>query len=210
MKTGSSGLPPDPLRDDSPETWERLVEGLAPATLLVCIAERMAPRLRARFSPEDIWQDTLLQVWRDRSSCEWRGPAAFRRWVLAVAENRIRNAADRLNAAKRDAAAELPLERADAGDDPGPPPAVSSTTPSRVAGYREESEAMRAALGELTPDVREVVRLRLFEELPVEEVAERLSLGSSAVKHRFRRGVHRYQALLSARLASTRGRADAP
>ena len=91
----------NPLGDDSPEVWERLVAALAPASMIVCIEDRMGAMLRGLTTSEDIWQETLLQVWRDRARCEWRGLAPFRRWVLVVAENRIRNAVDAHNALKR-------------------------------------------------------------------------------------------------------------
>lgn len=180
-------MEPNPLLDDAPEAWDRLIAALGPPTMLLCIAARMGPAASRAFSPEDIWQETLLHVWRDRHSVEWRGWAALRRWVLQVAENRIRNATDRLATKKRGGGGEQL-----AGDDL--PPIVASTTPSRVASHAEQARAMQRALDELPDDLREVVRLRLLEELPVLEVAERLGLGESAVKHRLRRGAQLFQA----------------
>ena len=55
---------------------------------------------------------------------------------------------------------------------------------------------MRQAVEDLPEEVREVVRLRLLEEVPVLDVAARLGIGESAVKHRFRRGAMLYQARL--------------
>jgi RNA polymerase sigma factor (sigma-70 family) len=204
MSTAASDGPGNPLLDASPQGWERLVESLGPATMLVCIESRMGARLRKTCSAEDIWQETLLSVWRDRSAVKWRGPSAFRRWVLAVAENRIRNAADRLAAGKRGAGAatvRLSEEQPSASD---APPLIASTTPSRVATLREHAAAMRAALDRLPDDLREVVRLRVFEELAVVEIASQLQLGESAVKHRLRRGAQLYQGHLRAVLGDSR------
>ncbi len=61
---------------------------------------------------------------------------------------------------------------------------------------------MVAALEEVPPELREVVRLRSLEELTVEEVAERLGIGTSAVKHRFRKGSEIYRRRLLALLGS--------
>lgn len=190
----------DPLRDDSPEVWDRLVQALGPASMLVCIQDRMGSALRAHASSEDVWQETLLHVWRDRGRCEWRGLRPFRRWVLQVVENRIRDMAERLSAAKRGGGRPDARLDADPGEGALPPP-VASTTPSRVAAYLEDSRAMHAALEQLPAELREVVRLRLFEELPVDEVAQRLSIGVSAVKHRFRKGAASYQVTLEGILA---------
>ncbi len=183
----------NPLLDPSPVAWERLLERFGPASMLVCIEARMSPRLREHTTAEDIWQETLLYVWRDRTAVEWRGYPALRRWVLTVAENRIRNAIDHLEAARR-GGGKVPLPLGD--DDPrtgAPPPPATSTTPSGMAVLREQAAAMQAALARLPDDVREVVRLRLFEEMPVAEVAQALGLGESAVKHRFRRGAELYE-----------------
>ena len=68
----------------------------------------------------------------------------------------------------------------------------TSTTPSRMADARERAEAMERSLEELPDDVREIVRLRLFEDLPIEDIAGTLGLGESAVRHRFRKGTELY------------------
>ena len=200
MDMMENGTSESPLADDSPEAWERLVTALRPAAMLVCIESRMGPLLREAYTPEDLWQDTLLHVWRDRGRVEWRGIATFRRWVLSVAENRIRNTAGFLSAAKRGGGQPGAVLSRDADDSPAPPP-VSSTTPSRVASYREEAVVLRAALDSLPDELRDVVRMRLFEEATVEEVAGALDLGESAVKHRFRKGARLYQGTLNRLLA---------
>ncbi len=51
---------------------------------------------------------------------------------------------------------------------------------------------MRSALLSLPEELRAVVRLRYFEELPVDSVAGQLGIGISAVKHRFRKGAALY------------------
>ncbi|MBK8977383.1 MAG: hypothetical protein IPM29_15840 [Planctomycetes bacterium] len=69
-----------------------------------------------------------------------------------------------------------------------------TTTRSRVASAREQAAAMQLALGR---DVRDFLRLRLFEERTVAEVAAELGLGESAVRHRLRRGAMEYARLLA-------------
>ncbi|MEZ6016170.1 MAG: sigma factor-like helix-turn-helix DNA-binding protein [Planctomycetota bacterium] len=70
---------------------------------------------------------------------------------------------------------------------------------------RERAEVMRAALESLPEALREVVRLRLFEERAVEEVAAALGLGESAVKHRFLKGLGLYRDRLRHELRSRSG-----
>lgn len=190
----------NPLQSGSPEVWDRLVRGLGPASMIVCIRARMGARLQAKVAPEDIWQDTLLHVWRDRERCEWQGMRAFRRWVLRVADHRIHDAADREGAQKRGAG--VTHEQLDPTESNlHAPPIVASTTPSKVASDSEHATLMQDALTALDDELRDVVRLRLFEEQLVEDIARELSLGVSAVKHRFRKGAALYHRQLERLLA---------
>ena len=196
----------DPSRFDSAEEWSRRIEAVGPASMLVVIGWRMSDALKKRMAPEDIWQETLLHAWRDRARFEWRGIKSFRVWLLKIIQRRIFDAADREGALKRGAqyvhvSLSPTAGNGGARDDPHPGP-ISSTTPSQVAMHREQAAAMQAALDALEPEIRDVLRLRLFEEHTVEETAERLGIGVSAVYHRFRKGSAIYYRRLSLELAS--------
>lgn len=201
----------NPLLSPAPEVWDRLIEVINPASLLVVIEARLSGALKRRLAPEDIWQDALLHVWRDRHQCQWRGIRSFRAWVLTIIENRIREAAAREQAEKRGGGNHpLPFSAvADPSDTTagfaGP---AGSTTPSRVAIYQEQAAVMKAALASLPEDVREIVRLRLLEQLTIDAIADRLGLGESAVRHRFRKGAELYQRRLLTEFA-TRSTEDA-
>lgn len=195
--------PENPLHSDDPAVWDNLIEQIGPGSVLYVIETRMSPDLRRRITPEDIWQETLLHVWRSRHAFEWNGIRSFRAWVLKIAENRIRDAATAARAVKRGGGrpeASLRIGDRCGGDDgnatyAGP---AGSTTPSRVAIHREQAEAIRAALAALPDDLRDIVRLRLIEQAGVEEVANQIGATSSAVRHRFRKGAALYrQRLLS-------------
>jgi RNA polymerase sigma factor (sigma-70 family) len=198
-----SDLPGNPLRSDDPRDWERLIESLGPASLLVAIEGRMSAELSARISAEDILQDTLLHLWRDRERIEWRGEKSFRSLVVSMAIHRIQDAADSAAAAKRGGGrAPLSLDGSDAGgrDAARKHAPVRSTTPSRVAMHRERADCLRRALESLPSDLREVVRLRTFEQMPLAEIAAHLRIGLSAVRHRLRRGSELYAERLRAAL----------
>jgi RNA polymerase sigma factor (sigma-70 family) len=164
--------------------------------------------LKRQITPEDIWQDTLLHVWRDRAKCEWRGVKAFRAWVLSVVENRIREQVQYCRAAKRGSGVSpvmfSTLEQSGVDCDgtnafAGP---AGSTTPSRVAIYREQAMAMQAAMNSLPEHLRAVVHLRLFEQLSIQDIADRLAISPSIVRHRFRDGAALYQSRLTSALAT--------
>ncbi len=180
-----------------PLAWDRLIEAVDPGSLLVVIDERMGAALKRDHPAEDILQDALMHAWRDRHQLEWRGIKSFRSWLLTIIDHRIHDAADRSSAAKRsDGRRVVPFS---ALGDPGMPSGATasdfpadSTTPSKLAMYREQAEMMKAALDGMPEELREVVRLRLFEQLPLEEIARRVGIGASAVRHRFRKGSETY------------------
>jgi RNA polymerase sigma factor (sigma-70 family) len=200
-----------PSSIDDADTWTSLITAANPASMLVAIAGRIDVALRQQVSPEDIWQETLLRAWRSRQNLTWEGTAAFRRWLLAIAAHCIVDQIDRLRAQKR-GGSKAPLSTSRGGDANH---AVSdfepwgSTTPSRLAIAREHAHLMSQALESLPDDVRHVVRLRLFEDLQIAEIAAKLELGESGVRHRFRKGAELYRARLRALgLPEHRSRAD--
>ena len=194
----------NPLRSDSAGVWDRLIEAVGPASLLAVIELRMGAALRRRISPEDVLQEALLHAWRDRAGHAWRGLKSFRNWLLTIIDHRIHDLAEEAQAQKRGGERPTVVFSALAGSDgtSAAPLPWDSTTPSRIAVYREQAEAMRAALAGLSDDLRGVVQLRLFEQLKVEEIAQRLNLGVAAVRHRFRKGAELYRRRLLAELAT--------
>lgn len=186
--------------------FDRRIEALGPASLLLVIERRMGPALCRAMTPEDILQEALLHAWRDRAAHAWQGLRAFRSWLLSIVDHRIADARDRAGALKRGGSDRtLSLEaRTDSVDGDGLD-VPRSTTPSRVAWRAEQAQAIRSALASLPEDVREVVRLRLVEQEGIDEIAARLALGSSAVRHRFRRGAEMFRHRLSSALGTQDG-----
>jgi RNA polymerase sigma-70 factor (ECF subfamily) len=182
----------EPHRD--PTEWGRLVESLDAASIFVVLGSWLGVRLRGQVSVEDIWQETLWCSWRDRDQHEWRNLSSWRTWLLSIAKNRVRDAARTAGREKRGGdhvtapfSSLADRESVSALLPPG------STTPSRVAGFRERARAMELALEGLEPELRDIVHLRLFEEVPMREVAEQLGLPLSTAKERLLRGVTRYR-----------------
>lgn len=205
----------NPLQSGGAEAWDRVIDAIDPPAMLLLIEGRMSKRLLVECSAEDIWQEALLHAWRGGETHEWQGLRAFRGWLLAIIENRIRDAADRVGAAKRGsgsaAVAFSTLRRPPQGPQSGQgtpfdPSLPRSTTPSRIATQREQAEAMRQALDALPEESREIVRLRVVDQMPIDAIATHLSIAPAAVRHRFRKGAERYAAALKRLMASVDGR----
>lgn len=199
-----------------PAAWPRLIEDLAVEAILVLISSWMGARLKQELSPEDIWQETLCLAWRDREQHEWIDLPSYRRWVIGIARNRVRDAVTRMDAQKRGGGKrpELLSVLAEAcGDDASvsgllPP---DSETPSRTAILRDRARAMETALMTLPRDYRDPLRLRLFEQLPLKEVAEELGVSLATAKKRVYLGADLYRTALREVLSRVPGsRGSAP
>jgi RNA polymerase sigma factor (sigma-70 family) len=192
-------MEPD-LASGNSDVWNSLVTAANPASLLVAIACRMGPELRQVLDPEDLWQETLLKAWQARQDFVWQGTPSFRRWLLTIAFRCIGDQRDRSLAKRRDSTrtASLRLGGTGGGGSSRPPGVepFGSTTPSRIAFERERARAMERAILSLPDDVRDVVRLRLFEDLPIGEIASTTGLGDSAVRRGFRKGAELYRKAL--------------
>ncbi len=195
------------LTNSASDDWHDLIEAVGPASILLIIEDRMSKALQNRMTPEDVLQESLLHAWPDRAKCEWRGIKSFRAWLLTLIDHRIRDFADYENAAKRGGGTPPAVFSVlqDAAESSEAAVAIASTTPSRVAIYREQASAMKEALESLSPELRDVVRFRLFEQLPMDEIAQRLDIGVSAVRHRFRKGAAVYRERLLATFSSRAG-----
>lgn len=201
----------NPLLSSSARAWEELVEAMEPASLLLVIDRLMNLASKRVATAEDILQEALLHAWRDRHAFEWRGLRSFRSWLLSIIDHRIHDAADRSSAQKRGGGRPMvPLDDGDArghGTTSAGTPDIpgGSTTPSRLAAYREQAEIMRKALDRLPEESREIVRLRLLELRTLEEIAAELGIGVPAVRHRFRKGSEVYLRELRLALGSNAG-----
>jgi len=183
----------NPLASDEPAEWDRLLQAVNPASLLVSVQMRLGPLLASRYQPEDILQEALFSAWRHRSGHEWTGVRSFRAWLLTIIDNRIRDLADHATTLKRGG-----LTAQESLSVCGAPQVIQSTTASRIAAYRDEAGIVMEALRSLPSDQSELIRLRLIEQMTIPDIARHLSIGESAVQHRFRKAAEAYQARLAA------------
>lgn len=178
-----------PLEDSS--RWADLITGVRPHAFLVLIASLMGRSLRDHCSPEDIWQETLIQAWHAREQHRWQGSSAFRGWLFEIARNRIRDAVRRIDTEKRGSG--RPGKRLSELEDhlPGSASAIlppDSVTPSAILMHAECAAAIEGTLASLPPELEPVVRMHLVEELTMEVIAKRLGVSVSSAWRRFRRG----------------------
>lgn len=144
----------------------------------------MVRRLRDTPLAEELFQDVWQRVIAARE--RWRPDAKFSTWLYQVAHNRI---ADHWRAKQhRPDAPDDAMELAERVPDP--------ETPDRMLSAFEERRRLQRALEELPDDQREVVLLRLEQELSLEEIGEITGVGRETVKSRLRYAMDKLRARL--------------
>lgn len=137
---------------------------------------------------QDIVQESYLRAWR--AFPRFRGGDS-RSWLLTIVRNTCRTM-HRKN------------QRADdfsVLDDEDPIPAGEAWDPQAILAASVEVDAVRAAVGALPPEFKEVLVLRELEGLSYKQVAQVLKLPLGTVMSRLARGRARLHDLLLARMA---------
>jgi len=150
--------------------WKVLYESLAP-TLLGYLRARGAP------DPEGVAGEVFCQLVRDIHRFEG-DEQGFRSWVFVMAHHRL---LDDLRRRRR--RPETPAAPETFGDlaEPG--------DVERTVVDRRRAEELRAVIETLTPAQRDVLLLRIYGELTIEEVAKAIGRRAGAVKALQRRGL---------------------
>jgi RNA polymerase sigma-70 factor (ECF subfamily) len=173
----SLGISPellDQARSGSPEALNHLYERCA-GRLLAFIRLRLGRDLRSRLESRDILHATLLKSLSHVSELKAAETRSVMAWLARIAEHEIQDCADFHHRQRRDAAREMPIE------DDAPLPALTRSALSRVI-LGEQAEQLEAALDVLSPDHREVILLRKFEELSFAEIGQRLGKSEDACR----------------------------
>jgi RNA polymerase sigma-70 factor (ECF subfamily) len=149
--------------------------------------EQIGGRLRTRCDPSDLVQQTLLEAFRDFAGFTGAHEAELLAWLRQILAYNLYNEARHQGAQRRDAARQVSLDEIRAGLDQssvtlGQCLAGKLPSPSQAAGQREAAVHLADTLARLPEDYQTVLRLRVFEGLPAEEVAERMGRTAGAVR----------------------------
>ena len=127
---------------------------------------------------QDVWQKVIA------ARAGWTPDAPFGTWLYRIAHNRL---GDHWRAAKyRPPAPEDADERAARIPD--------SDTPERQLSEFEQRRRLQLALDALPPEQREVVLMRLEQELTLEEIGDITGVGRETVKSRLRYAMDKLRA----------------
>lgn len=146
---------------------------------------RMGKELRRNLDSMDVVQDVLIHALGGITDFTYENEGDFVRWLSRIAENALRDNWKRFHAEKRDIRKEVrlndrgPTTGGSSGGAPGP---IDATTPSVIISRKEDLARLEQAIDELKPEYREVIVLTRIEGLSYQEVGNRLSKNSEAVR----------------------------
>jgi RNA polymerase sigma-70 factor (ECF subfamily) len=131
-------------------------------------------RVRNAADAEEAAQETFTAVFRSVDA--YRGQSSLLSWIYGIAKNTVNNQIRRSRAmAQRLERAQEDLVRdAEAG--------LETCTPEERLDLRRCSEAIDAALSSVTSWQAEVFVLRHFEDLPIQEIADRMNRSNDAIR----------------------------
>jgi RNA polymerase sigma-70 factor (ECF subfamily) len=141
----------------------------------------------------DLAQETFVRVFK--SSGSFRTNEKFSTWLFTIAANLARN---HFRWRSRHPAISLETEKAETGQTLGSTLPSDAPAPNEQALATERAAAIRAAVGKLPEDMREVIVLCEWEELSMAEAATILETTPKAVESR----LYRARQLLRERLKS--------
>jgi RNA polymerase sigma-70 factor, ECF subfamily len=166
---------------------------------------RLDRRLASRVAPDDVLQETFLDVARRIGEYLANPDMPFYVWLRFLTVQRMHMVhRAHLGAQRRDARLEVSLPE---GSGPATQFASSEsmagqlvsqmTSPSQAAIRHEFQTRLQAALDEMDPLDREVLALRHFEELSNNEVAQVLGISKEAASKRHVRALKRLKTIFA-------------
>jgi RNA polymerase sigma-70 factor (ECF subfamily) len=148
---------------------------------------QLGRHLRGKCDSGDVVQMTLLEAHRDFAAFQGQGEPELLAWLRRILAHNLYNEARRFAAQQRDTAREVSLDQVRVGVEHSSVAlarglAAATPSPSQLASERESALQLAEALARLPDDYQTVLLLRIFEELPAEEVAQRMGRSAGAVR----------------------------
>lgn len=138
--------------------------------------------LRDRAVTDELFQDVWQRVIGARAG--WRPSGSFSGWLYQIAHHRIN---DHWRARRHRPVAPIDAEERVAA-------ILDQDTPERAASQFEQRRRLQLALETLPREQRDVIALRLEQELTLEEIAAITGVGRETVKSRLRYAMDKLRA----------------
>jgi len=140
------------------------------------ILARCHAYLRNQEDAEDATQETELRAYR--AIRNFRGESSFRTWLFAIADRQCHSLAYRRKRRMMDEHLCALIE-------------IHDDSLRRSVVSADQHDNVRQALAQLPDNARDVLLLRFYKDLSIEDIAATLGLGLSATKMRLYRALER-------------------
>ncbi len=181
----------DTARAGSAEDFGTLIAGLRDYLLLVANRE-LTPNVRAKISASDVVQETFIQAQRKIAAFEGGTTGELLAWLRGILLNKIQVAEQRyIGVQARDVRREVELNARSASAGREAALLDRHESPSRHAIIAERSAAVDEMLGRLPSEYERVLRLRYWEQLSLDEIAQQMNRSADAVQKLWFRAVER-------------------
>ncbi len=165
--------------------------------LLMIAENEISTGIRAKGGASDLVQQTFLEAQRDFHQFGGESLKEWRAWLRRLLLNNIANFHRHYQqTAKRQVQHEIPIHADDSKTPESDWLAGDNPTPSRELIQREHETALHRAMALLPEDYRTVLLLRYQEELPFEDIGQRMQRTSNAVRKLWSRAIERLQELM--------------
>ena len=157
--------------------------------LRAVVRRRLHPSLRREFDSADMLQDVMVGLLKTTALQTAKDPDHFKALLARAVERDVLDALRHAGRARRARAREHTLH----GDSSwaARPPRDSVTRPSQHAIRDERVAWIRLAMQRMAPAEREILKLRVWEGLEFQQIAERLELSPDATRMRLNRALKR-------------------
>lgn len=179
---------PGSSKEDSSSVGQDDLQRFRP--FLKALAEReLQGSLRQKVDASDIVQQTMLQAVESQEQWRGQGDAAKAGWLRAILLNVMHGVSRRFHRLGRNVDRERSLERDSGGSGSnGDASGVKAfdldgghTSPSLALQAHEDQERILGAIDKLSPEQRQVLLLRYWEDHSLAEISERLGKTPDAV-----------------------------
>jgi RNA polymerase sigma-70 factor (ECF subfamily) len=168
--------------------------------LLLLARAHLGDRLRGKFDPSDVVQQTLLEAHEKREQFRGTNEAELAGWLRTMLACTIADAIRGFNRAKRDVKQERELGQimSEASSRLEVWLAASQSSPSQKATQNEQLVRLAAALAQLPEDQRRAVEMKHLHSQSVAAIAQKMNRTETAVGGLLRRGMTRLRELMNA------------
>ncbi|MEZ6101161.1 MAG: sigma-70 family RNA polymerase sigma factor [Pirellulaceae bacterium] len=160
---------------------------------------RLTPELRARFDASDVVQETHLEAFRRLDDYWFRKPMPFSIWIRKTAQQRLQKLKQQHVQAKLRSVRREQLLPRESSVMIASCLASSGTSVTQRLAAQEFAGLVQEAVGELEELDREILLMRIVEDLAHADIARIVEMNTDAVRQRYGRALIKLRALLVAK-----------